>query len=623
MDGTGAIVFCGKKRYQLIASKRYDGTGLFGFTLIRKHPLSPTEAIEMKDTWYEYLKIDEQIPAFDIQKIDLGLHNRNFRTGTIIKLYSYDVQGNRDLRRDMGRSINEFLYLPALPITITESKERYPNKERLSRVLFGLKRQLDNSKYVETSFSEETTDRRMGEMKATVYVFKIRAKDKNLRETKQTVQNEYFRNRMQVLFSLNGQVHGHYTLEFISRTLKFNLLKNYLLIHVDCTNMKTEFRSELFMASRDRFKQGEESSYLRQKLGDTLKKGQLRDIYRQRKDRLSLESVEDEALLKQVAENLPMSKELQNLIKHTFELDIESRNRKKTKPPKPKPPKFSFNPKRYPSFFDIEVKNSNNTPVITVPLGGSKTVEFNSDVENQYFDRVDDPGDMIIAVMTYIPNDARGGDQRGTVNDISDIFSVSRRSPQNGKIKVVFEPRDEIQVGEVKIYAELISPAASAGEFTQMFWIKVTEPPLKKPSNRNSSERDEKLGLPKSYLVFEQANDNQQSVWTWEKLENTGIEMDHAVIMHPEVSDDDELETIYINMDSRVLKNFKSKKQRLSEEQNQLADRRYITSVYFHTLFLYVINKKKNYSIAQINGDESKNGVDNRLSERAISELLR
>jgi len=99
--------------------------------------------------------------------------------------------------------------------------------------------------------------------------------------------------------------------------------------------------------------------------------------------------------------------------------------------------------------------------------------------------------------------------------------------------------------------------------------------------------------------------------------------MDHAVIMHPEVSDDDELETIYINMDSRVLKNFKSKKQRLSEEQNQLADRRYITSVYFHTLFLYVINKKKNYSIAQINGDESKNGVDNRLSERAISELLR
>lgn len=42
---------------------------------------------------------------------------------------------------------------------------------------------------------------------------------------------------MSVMFSINGQVHGYYTSEFITRTLKFNLLKDYLLIHVDCTNM--------------------------------------------------------------------------------------------------------------------------------------------------------------------------------------------------------------------------------------------------------------------------------------------------------------------------------------------------------------------------------------------------
>ena len=43
MGGSGAIVFCGKKRHQLIGSKRYDNTGEFGFTLIREHPLSKTE----------------------------------------------------------------------------------------------------------------------------------------------------------------------------------------------------------------------------------------------------------------------------------------------------------------------------------------------------------------------------------------------------------------------------------------------------------------------------------------------------------------------------------------------------------------------------------------------------
>ena len=50
MGGSGAIVFCGKKRYQLIGSKRYDNTGEFGFTLIREHPLSEAEAGIKKNT---------------------------------------------------------------------------------------------------------------------------------------------------------------------------------------------------------------------------------------------------------------------------------------------------------------------------------------------------------------------------------------------------------------------------------------------------------------------------------------------------------------------------------------------------------------------------------------------
>lgn len=611
MGGSGAIDFCGRKRYQLIASKRYDGKGKLGFTLIRRHPLSRDEAGKFKNPWYEYLKMDGQIPAFDIQEIDLGLHRRSFSTGTIVKLYSYDVADNPLFLRDMAQSLNEFLYEPALPITIVESKERYDllKQRGQANVIFGLKRRLENSDYVEDSFSEKITDKRFGRMKVSVYVFKVRAKDKDLKRTKDTIRNAYFRNRMQVLFSVNGQVHGHYTLEFISRTLKFGLLKDYLLIHVNCADMKLEFRDELFMASRDRLKQSEESSYLRQKLGDVLKKGQLRDIFKQRKDRFSLENVEDEALLKRLAEDLPIDKELQDLIKQTFELDEKGRKKKKRKPSKRKPESSQdpFNPKRFPSFFDIDVKNSGGTPVIKIPRGGTKTVQFNSDAENQYFDRTDDPGDMKIAIMTYIPNDAKGGYRKGTVDDISDIFSVSRKSPQEGKIKVVFEPTDEMQVGdEVKICVDLTSPDAPDGKFSQMFWIKVTEPPPKKDKPNNPPEEDEKLGLPKPYLVFEHANDNQQNVQTWEQFESAGIEMNYDVIMHPDV-EDDKLKSISINMDSRTLKNFKTKEQTI--EKNQLADQGYISEVYFHTLFLYAITKKKNYSIIQINGDESPSDI--------------
>ncbi len=52
-----------------------------------------------------------------------------------------------------------------------------------------------------------------------------------------------------------------------------------------------------------------------------------------------------------------------------------------------------------------------------------------------------------------------------------------------------------------------------------------------------------------------------------------------------------------------VLFNCKSKIRGLSPEQNQLADRRYISAVYFHTLFLYVINKNRRYQIRKIDGE--------------------
>lgn len=609
MGGSGSIVFCGKQRYQLIASKRFDGSGKFGFTLIRKHPLSPSEATSKKNTWYEYLKIDSEIPAFHIDEIDLKLHNRKFRTGTIIKLYSYDTKGNRHLRRDMSRSLNEFLYEPALPIYVVEKAERYPNDKVLTMVIFGLKRQLLNSDYVEETFSEVISDKRMGDVKVTVHVFKVRAKGKKPNETKQTIQNEYFKNGMAILFSMNGQVHGYYTSEFITRTLKFNLLRDYLLIHVDCTNMRVDFRNELFMASRDRLKQGEDSAYLRRKLGDDLSTGRLKEIYKQRKDNISIESAEDDSLLKNFAESLPLNKDLHYLLSQTFKLDEIDTSRKKqtlsSPPPKPEPKKIEFNPQRFPSFFKLDTKQKGDRTVIGVPISGSKTIRFDSDIESQYFDRVEEPGDMQIAVMTYTPNNARGGNRKGTVNDISEVFNVNRKSPQDGTIKVVFKPTDEVQVGdEIKVKVDLISPAHPEGSFQEIFWVKVTEPLPPQPEEIPIPE-DEKLGLPRYVLVYREAPEDRHEMMTWATLEESSIEMNFEVVMHP-ILEGDVLDAIYINMDSNVLKSYKSKISRITLEQNQLADRRYISSVYFHTLFLYIINKKKNYLIYQENDGNTK-----------------
>ena len=126
---------------------------------------------------------------------------------------------------------------------------------------------------------------------------------------------------MSVLFSIDGQVHGHYTSEFISRSLKIQLLKDCLLIHVDCTKIRTEFRNELFMASRDRLKKGEESTKLRDLLAKHLSKSRLKDINKERKASITGESKDAEELVRNITRNLPIRNELAKLLSQTFKLD--------------------------------------------------------------------------------------------------------------------------------------------------------------------------------------------------------------------------------------------------------------------------------------------------------------
>ena len=595
MGGSGAIMFCGRKYYQLIGSKRFRNDGDFGFTLVRQYPLSDEEEMTQKNHWYEYLVIDGCIPAFTTEAMELGLFQRTFVTGTIIKLYSYYTGGNRNIRRDMSRSINEFLYEPALPFYVVENKQRYPKERVLQAPIFGLRRQLSNSEYIEEKFSTTLDGGEVGKVKVEVYVFKNHLEGRSAKDTRDYVRREFFKNNMVVLFSLNGQVQGHFGSDFVSKTLTFNILKGSVLIHVDCTNMNRGFRQHLFMPDRERLRKTPESKALRQRLGKDLRNGQLGDIYKRRLAMLSNDSDDNSKLLKDLAENLPIDKDLRNLLSQTFKLDGADPSKKKRKPRKPKqePREIEFNPKRYPTFFKLSGNKNGNTPVARIPLGGSKTIQFDSDVENQYFDRVEDPGDMTMAVLTHNANG--GGDEPGPPNGISDLFSVIRRSPQEGKIKVVLEPTKNVSVGDdMQIKVDLNSSAHTAETFQEILWVKITEPPAAKPEKVSKPDESEKLGLPEYELVYQTATEGQSNdVLTWERIaESTSYEMSYDSIMFPLV-EGDTLSQIYINMDSRVFKRYKSNFRNITLEQEESARKRYIYSVYFHTIFLYAISRQR------------------------------
>lgn len=613
MGGSGAVAFCGRKRYQLVGSRRFDRSGPFGFTLVRRHPLSAEERVIRRATWYEYFVFDGQIPSFDApDAMDLGLHNRQFTTGSVLKLYSYDLPaGSRSvISRDLNQSINEYLFSPALPILTVDTAERYPKDRNLQRDLYGLKRRLEEegNKYVDEFFSEEYADETMGRIKVTCYAFSPKLSDRTAKETKETIQREFFKNGMSVLFSVHGQVHGHYTAEFITRALKYPLLRDYLLIQVDCDDLRLEFRNELFMASRDRLKEGEESRQLRHKLTEVLTKGRLADLHARRKASISVEGSDTDQLIRNFTRNLPLKSDLVRLISQTFKIDERSNADLKTQKraggsarPREVP---NFLPQRFPSFFKIDRKaDGTGMPVVQVPLGGERTIRFSTDVEDQYFDRINEPGELKLALLTPASTSQTGGGKTAEPRELDALLSVSKSSPNRGTIRVTVAPAGHHAVGDnIKLRADLTAPGQP---FEQIFFVKITDP--EKPTIKEGEDKSEpapQLGLPKLLLAYKEPGKGDV---TWDMIEQQGIQMDYQTVMHPLV-EGDLLTAIYINMDCHVLLSFKAG--RSTEETLRIADKRFMSAVYFHTLFLYMITRNRQYSIVRPGENGRDHAVD-------------
>jgi len=414
---------------------------------------------------------------------------------------------------------------------------------------------------------------------------------------------------MSVLFSVNGQVHGHYTSEFITRSLKMPLLKSHLLIHVDCTHMRFNFRNELFMASRDRLKGADETRTLRDLLTDLLLKSRLQDIYKHRKDSISLEGGDTKNtndLLKAFTKSMPLNSELFKLLSNTFKLDLPKEEKKgetEKKRDEDADKREPFKPNRFPAFFKLRSPSTEEKPAAKIPLNGSRSVKFLTDVENQYFDRTKDPGDLKISLMSFKPNLEGGGTGPGEPNQLSDLLNIRRASPDDGTIRIVLNPTKEAKVGDlVQIKAEL---GGYGVEFEECFWVRIVDAEKpKEPTQKEEDTKLESLGLPQPRLVYQERKEGFQS---WDDCAAAGIEMDFGTVMHPLVTGEC-LEAIFINMDSHVLKSHKSRIKTITEEQIKLADRKYIASVYFHTLFLYATSKSKNYSMKQ--GETEKDITD-------------
>ncbi|MFC2138279.1 hypothetical protein ACFLTE_08900 [Bacteroidota bacterium] len=448
------------------------------------------------------------IASFNIDEIDLGFWDRKFITGSVVKLYSYDLPrgSTSDITWDLWRDLNQYLYHPALPILLFEKRyeNRYEKGRTPTKLMMGNKTRItiDDREKVELIIPFKIEEKNIP---IDVIIF-------NPGDEQKKINKQYLKNKS-VVFTQNGQVHGFEGQSFISQQLGFHLLKETMLINVDCTNINTTFRSNLFMSNRTHLKDGKAKSWLIDKIIEMVGGSkELKRLNQERKNRLIRESKDDKELIQKLFSKLPVDNDLINLLKKHGDLpffrkygdklsDLNGNNQLEEKSPEKK---------RFPSFFKIDLNTNNDGRILkTIPLNGKGIVKFETDVENEYLFRPKEKGELKIEILQTRRTGPKPPDPEPNPIDPVDSITVEREGPSNGTIKFHIKPK----VANVGDAVEVRTTLSAPGEnFECFFWVKVIDP-LKETSKSDKKKNEDYPNMPIPIKVFKERKEDNSKIW--------------------------------------------------------------------------------------------------------------
>lgn len=125
MGSSGVLGYCGRQWYKLIASRRLNGKSLWGWTLMRRRPADGMPIAEY------FVLPDGAIPSFEMDfmyPFQRGNRKRydgvHLSTGTVIKLYDYQVGSKFLSFRGSREALNENLVETILPFRLLDFRQK-------------------------------------------------------------------------------------------------------------------------------------------------------------------------------------------------------------------------------------------------------------------------------------------------------------------------------------------------------------------------------------------------------------------------------------------------------------------------------------------------------------------
>ncbi len=550
---TGAVRFCGRRKLQLIVSRRHpkllgnqfvsedypvhDTDEQWGFTVVRREGegkirspflsyLAPLDASENERRGRVLRFAADEMPLFP--KGD-NAYQRMVQHGTLVKLYEYNLKNTSNiLRRDGLRpKIDLLLPEPALPMRFHECRAAQKSGSEQTETMSGLFARLANSKNLEDVKPDTMSLTVHGhELFARVYAFAPGS-------------SKTYRSSEGIIFTINGQTQGYVKANFFARKhVGLQRLAQDLLVVLDCSSLSALEQDDMFMPSRDRLVEDnpfamEIERQLEQALHDH---PGLRDL-RNRRAKQDMEA--------QLADNKPLEDVLKRVLKSSPNLArIFGQGQRLQNPFKPETVQVTEKPiatKPHPTYFRFAGKEQGEQHVRSAHMDKRVRLPFETDAADDYFTRKVDRGEKALSLREG--EDWRPMDHVGP-NLVDGRANLTFELPAGTKVGDVLDVRftvhDPVTGAEFENHARLTVLAA------------VDTPPggktkPKKPNKTQGTETQGNSGIefPKVFWV-EHKQDN------WPTHFST---LDDVAHIFEEGEEEAAEFMFYLNADNRSLRN--------------------------------------------------------------------
>jgi hypothetical protein len=615
MGGSGVLEFCGvEHNVELVLSRRNPKLlpanasardKLWSFTIIRREDPPPDSPRSSRFTYLAPGPKDAEgygaLLTFDAATMPIfpdkkEPYAREAAWGTLFKLYEYGTHATTSMMLEDGLLMKIRLLLPepALPIRFHECRDYKGHSGSfdtpMAGLIYTLEQDRKNPKRQNVEWFDKFEIDIDGQKFTTrIYLFRKQGKD----DSKNPAEN--YRKDEGVVFTYNGQAQAVLSKDFFRRKrVKQDYLWNSLLVFVDCSEIGVRPHEKLFMPNRENLRDGTLKKRLIVELEDKLKNHkELEQIaIARRKNEMSESPEVSETFEKFVEDMVKKYPLLEQILGPGFRIANPFKPHLVETLEKP------FEGVRFPTKFHFKGSQPGKSYDRDAHLNSQVRVAFETDAENDYFRRDEEPGEFKLSQLI-------DGKLKPAKN---------WRTPHlfEGSATLTLSLPDDVEIGRTLTFEAQINDPSRVEPFRNRFTLTVRRereerpPQPPKPSRPPHEEQTPADGKDKgdSRLNVPQPQEIREPAWT-----NQDPQFDRFTAMRikrpPGAPEDSHVFDYFINMDNVFLiQAMKTQAKRAAEHRERF---KFGMTLIALALIRYDLEARKREQIQTESDDEEEN----------------